>query len=76
MDVSPEARRRRAAERAANMTRLAPGEDVPLPPPGLPRLELAFELSKAAWLMSGRPWPEIPRDQLPIRRVRSGDEDG
>lgn len=55
------------------MTRLVDGQDVPLPEPGLPRLELAWLLSKAAWLMSGRPLPEISRAELPIRRVRSGD---
>lgn len=73
MDLSPEARRQRAAERARRMTRLVDGQDVPLPEPGLPRLELAWLLSKAAWLMSGRPLPEISRAELPIRRVRSGD---
>ena len=62
------ARRRRARQRAARMTR---GADVPLPETGLARIELAFELSKVAWTMTGRPWPSIPRGQLPIRRVQA-----
>ncbi|HLT39435.1 MAG TPA: hypothetical protein VK034_24295 [Enhygromyxa sp.] len=52
------------------------GEDVPLPATGLARLELAWMLSKAAWEMSGRPIPAIPRSELPIRRVRRSEGDG
>jgi len=58
------------------MTRIDAGQDVPLPSTGLARIELVFLLSKAAWAMTGRPWPEIPRAELPIRRVRSFAEDG
>lgn len=58
------------------MTRVEPGADVPLPPKGLARIELVFLLSKAAWAMTGRPWPSIPRSELPIRRVPSFEEDG
>jgi hypothetical protein len=58
------------------MTRVEPDADVPLPATGLARIELAFLLSKAAWVMSGRPWPSIPRSELPIRRVRRSDVDG
>lgn len=58
------------------MTRVALGDDVPLPASGLARIELAWSLSKAAWEMSGRPLPAIPRSELPIRRVRRSESDG
>jgi hypothetical protein len=58
------------------MTRVPLGEDVPLPPTGLGRIELAWLLSKTAWELSGKPWPSIPRSELPIRRVRKSDLDG
>lgn len=76
MDLSHKARRERAAERATRMSRVPLGEDVPLPPPGLPRIELAWLLSKAAWEMSGQPLPSIPRSELPIRRIRKSDSNG
>ena len=51
------------------MTRVPEGGDVPLPETGLGRMELAFQLSRAAWAMSGKPWPEYARANMPIRRV-------
>jgi hypothetical protein len=58
------------------MSRVPLGEDVPLPPPGLGRIELAWILSRAAWMLTGAPLPEIPRSELPIRRVRKLGQDG
>ena len=58
------------------MMRVTADADVPLPPSGLGRIELAFLLSKAAWMMTGQPWPSIPRAELPIRRVWRSDADG
>lgn len=33
-------------------------------------MALAFELSEAAWALSGRAMPDYPRDQIPGRLVR------
>jgi hypothetical protein len=72
VDTSKQARQQRALLRSQRLTRVDPGTDVPLPPQGLARLELAFALSQAAWLLSGKPWPSIPRSELPIRVRSSG----
>ena len=52
------------------MTRLAPGEDVPLPETGLARMELAWALTKAAWAVSGKPLPSYSRAEMPGRVIR------
>lgn len=62
-------------ERATRMSRVPLGEDVPLPATGLGRIELAWTLSKAAWMLSGKLLPAIPRSELPIRRVRKSELD-
>ena len=53
------------------MTRVPEGGDVPMPETSLGRVELAFQLTQAAWAMSGKPWPEYARADLPMRRVPS-----
>jgi hypothetical protein len=76
VDMSRKARSERAAERAARMSRIPLGEDGPLPATGLDRIELAWMLSKTAWVLSGKSLPSIPRAELPIRRMRKSDADG
>ncbi|KIG18294.1 hypothetical protein DB30_01403 [Enhygromyxa salina] len=73
MDMSPKARQERAEARADRVTRVDPGDDVSMPESGLGRIELAFALTRAAWSLTGKPWPSIPRAELSIRRVRAGD---
>jgi hypothetical protein len=58
------------------MSRVRHGEDVPLPEAGLARIELAWTLSKTAWVLSGQPLPSIPRSELPIRRVGKSADNG
>jgi hypothetical protein len=48
--------------------RLDEGDDddeAPTTPVG--RIELLVELSRAAWAMTGLPWPDAPRHTWPIR---------
>lgn len=73
--MSRKARSERAIERATRMSRVPLGDDVPLPATGLDRMALAWTLSKAAWMLSGKLLPAIPRSELPIRRVRRSDRD-
>lgn len=38
--------------------------------PAATRVAMVWELSRRMWLLSGRPAPAIPRDQLPVRVLR------
>jgi len=33
------------------------------------RMELAAELTRVAWAMTGRPWPDLPRSQWPTVKL-------
>lgn len=37
------------------------------------RVELVEVLTRAAWAMTGQPWPSLPRDQWPVRVRRLGE---
>ena len=37
------------------------------------RVELVEVLTRAAWAMTGEPWPSLPRDQWPVRVRRLGE---
>ena len=63
-------RRARAAARAARFADVA--DDDGLTPDE--RMELVAKLTRAAWALTGQPWPSLPRDQWPIRVRRLGEE--
>lgn len=63
------ARQARAAARHTRFTSAAPADD--LTPDQ--RMELVETLTRAAWAMSGKPWPSLPRDRWPVRVRRLGE---
>jgi hypothetical protein len=40
------------------------------------RLDMVIELSRAAWIASGRPFPQYERHNMPIRLSRLSDQGG
>ena len=67
----PEAPRR--ARAAARSTRMIADVD-PLTLTPLERMALVGELTRAAWAMTGRPWPDLPRSEWPVRIIRLEDK--
>lgn len=70
--MSDDARRARARARRQRMTVLfAPADatDDAAPLRGAEAMAHAVELSRMAWLLSGRPLPEYSRADMPIRFV-------
>lgn len=57
-------RRARARARALRMTT----SESPLT--SSERVALAYTLTRAAWAVSGQPWPEYTRATIPIRIIR------
>jgi hypothetical protein len=49
-----------------------PDEDLSATTTATERLEMMWPLAVDAWTSSGRPIPDYPRDQTPIRVIRSG----
>jgi hypothetical protein len=68
-DDQDAARRQRAEARRARIT--AGLEDQELTPDQ--RVELVETLTRAAWAMSGEPWPSLPRERWPVRVRRLGE---
>jgi len=77
VEVSNEERRARAEKRRSIATvRLVSLEEAatdPFPVSGLEGILLAWELSKQAWSLSGKPFPSYDRANLPIRLVKRSD---
>jgi hypothetical protein len=68
-DDEDAARRARAESRRARM--VLGLEDDELTPDQ--RVELVEVLTRAAWAMSGQPWPSLPRSRWPVRIRRLGE---
>lgn len=70
------ARRHRAALRrqraTLTITSLADSRP-PVPPTPLERLALLTQLSRDAWLLSGKPIPSYARSEMPGRVIRASD---
>ncbi len=47
-----------------------PGDDLSAFLGPAERVELVWHLSRRMWLLSGRPLPQLPRQELPIRVIR------
>lgn len=76
-DEEGEARARRAANRSQMQVKVVGlGDDEPDQPPATSaeRIELLVELTRAAWAMTGQPWPTVPRAQWPGRVRNLGEE--
>lgn len=77
MSDSDEARRQRAAERSARVTIRRVGfdeRDAEEPRvAGAAGIELAAQLTRAAWALSGRPFPRYTREETPYAFVPSAD---
>lgn len=71
------ARALRATERRLRMTAkvVLLGEELESSPRRTPQecIELMFELTQAAWVFSGAPWPDLPRSEWPVRRRNLGE---
>ena len=71
------ARAARAVARGARLTArvLQLGEEELATPDGTPasRIELLVELTRAAWAVTGEPWPNLPRSLWPVRIRNLGD---
>lgn len=73
------ARERRAAARASWPThkfRLGeePSDDLSDSTTAAERLAMVWQLSRDAWVMTGKPFPAYRRGQIPGRVIRPGDE--
>lgn len=64
-------RRRRAAERRPTVRWVPHGREDEAPPTchGAEAISLVTQLTREAWALSGRPWPDYPREATPIRFV-------
>lgn len=75
MEPGEAERRKRAAARAAHMTirhgGQSPGRGDPVHLHPEQSLSLVYELTLAAWSLSGKPVPQCTRATMPIRRVTS-----
>lgn len=72
-------RRARAAARKSWPVRVyrlgeEPDEDLSATTTATERLEMMWPLAVDAWASSGRPIPDYPRDQAPIRILRRSSE--
>ena len=71
------ARLARAEERGKRITArvLALGDEDDPSLVGTPasRIELLVELTRAAWALTGEPWPSLPRSQWPVRVRKLGE---
>ena len=47
-----------------------PGDDLSASTSPEQRITLVWELTQRMWALTGRAWPDIPRDRLPIRITR------
>jgi hypothetical protein len=47
-----------------------PGDDLSASTTPEERIELVWELSRRMWALTGRPWPEVSRQDLPVRILR------
>jgi hypothetical protein len=52
------------------------GDEADNDPEGTPeeRIELLCTLTRAAWEMSGAPWPLLPRSKWPVSSRKLGEE--
>jgi hypothetical protein len=73
-----QARRDRARQRRTRMTVqvVALGDEAaPGPEGGVEeRIELLCDLTRAAWAMTGAPWPRLARLQWPVSSRKLGEE--
>lgn len=67
---------RRAADRRArwSLQRVDTLSGPPLATTPEEGIRLCFELSEHAWRLSGRPWPDYERAEMPGRILRPGDD--
>jgi len=66
---------RAAARRATWTLRRVPRDDgsIPAAATAEERINQVFELSERAWKLSGRPWPDYERSDMPIVVIRAKD---
>jgi hypothetical protein len=74
MDLSSDAAARAAARARwpGLKTTLAeaPGDDLSASTTAEERVAMVWELSAQAWALTGRPWPEYSRAEMPGRVIR------
>ena len=47
-----------------------PGDDLSASTTPEARIALVWELSRRMWQLTGRPWPDTPRRNLPVHIIR------
>ena len=77
-DDNEAARRERAAARGSMTAQVFDlGHEPEVNADGrtpMERIELLVDLTAAAWAMTGKPWPSLPRSQWPVRVRLLGEE--
>jgi len=75
--VGDSERKARAEERRRTTTvkvvSLSEQKIDPFPVSGVEGISLAWQISKQAWSLSGKPWPAYDRANIPIRLVKRTD---
>jgi len=64
-DLSPRTRALRRYPLGAE-----PGDDLSAQTTAAERLQMVDVLSRRMWELTGKPWPQIPRSEWPVRIVR------